>query len=115
MKEMVWDSGAAQPSAVLRPQAHPALPHAPVLCHALASGARPGSGFRHRTSSGSSSSELGTPLGGLAYVNRSIPDDDAFDMGGDKYLLAKTYFDCHEYRHATHMMQNQGDRKAVFL
>jgi anaphase-promoting complex subunit 8 len=51
----------------------------------------------------------------LAYVNRSIPDDDAFDMGGDKYLLAKTYFDCHEYRHATHMMQNQGDRKAVFL
>eukprot|EP00267_Zea_mays_P058039 XP_023158075.1 uncharacterized protein LOC109946047 [Zea mays] len=43
------------------------------------------------------------------------PDDDAFDSGGDKYLLAKTYFDCREYRRAEHVLQNQVGRKAVFL
>jgi anaphase-promoting complex subunit 8 len=76
-----------------------------------------GSSFRHRTrhGGGGSSSELGTPFGGVSYVNTPIPDDDAFDTGGDKYLLAKTYFDCREYRRVAHVLQNQGGRKAVFL
>jgi hypothetical protein len=72
------------------------------------------SSFRHRPRPGGSS-ELGTPLGGVSYVNTPIPDDDAFDTGGDKYLLAKTYFDCRENRRAAHVLQNQGGRKAVFL
>lgn len=51
----------------------------------------------------------------MSYVSTPIPDDDAFDSGGDKYLLAKTYFDCREYRRAAHVLQNQVGRKAVFL
>jgi len=51
----------------------------------------------------------------VSYVSTPIPDDDAFDAGGDKYLLAKTYFDCREYRRAAHVLQNQAGRKAVFL
>jgi anaphase-promoting complex subunit 8 len=61
-----------------------------------------GSSFRRRLRPGAA--EAGTPLGGVSYVSTPIPDDDAFDVGGDRYLLAKTYFDCREYR-----------RKAVFF
>ncbi|XP_062222555.1 anaphase-promoting complex subunit 8-like [Phragmites australis] len=75
-----------------------------------------GSSFRHRPRpGGGSSSEARTPIGGVSYVSTPIPDDDAFDSGGDKYLLAKTYFDCREYRRAAHVLQNQVGRKAVFL
>jgi anaphase-promoting complex subunit 8 len=42
-------------------------------------------------------------------------DDDAFDAGADKYLLAKTYFDCREYRRAAHVLRGHVGRKAVFL
>jgi len=75
-----------------------------------------GSIFRHRPRlGGGTSSEAGTPLGGVSYVCTPIPDDDAFDSGGDKYLLAKTYFDCREYRRAAHVLQKQVGRKTVFL
>jgi anaphase-promoting complex subunit 8 len=115
---------AAELLVGVEPDAAPAAMDSPSSSNA-ASGGRllhlhrsGGSSFRHRTrpgGGGGSSSELGTPLGGVSYVNTPIPDDDAFDTGGDKYLLAKTYFDCREYRRVAHVLQNQGGRKAVFL
>jgi anaphase-promoting complex subunit 8 len=72
-----------------------------------------GSSFRRRLRPGAA--EAGTPLGGVSYVSTPIPDDDAFDVGGDRYLLAKTYFDCREYRRAAHVLRGQTGRKAVFL
>ncbi|KAL5212841.1 hypothetical protein ABZP36_023688 [Zizania latifolia] len=74
-----------------------------------------GSSFRRRLRPGGGASEAGTPLGGVSYVSTPIPDDDAFDVGADKYLLAKTYFDCREYRRAAHVLRGQAGRKAVFL
>jgi anaphase-promoting complex subunit 8 len=76
-----------------------------------------GSSFRRRMrqGGGGGGSEAGTPLGGVSYVSTPIPDDDAFDAGADKYLLAKTYFDCREYRRAAHVLRGHVGRKAVFL
>lgn len=75
-----------------------------------------GSSFRRRMRpGGGGAAEAGTPLGGVSYVSTPIPDDDAFDAGADKYLLAKTYFDCREYRRAAHVLRSQVGRKAVFL
>ena len=75
-----------------------------------------GSSFRRRMRpGGAAAAEVGTPLGGVSYVSTPIPDDDALDAGADKYLLAKTYFDCREYRRCAHVLRGQTGRKAVFL
>jgi len=104
---------APAPSAAIDSPSSSSAASAGRLLHLHRSG---GSSFRHRPRPGcGSSSEAGTPLGGVSYVSTPIPDDDAFDAGGDKYLLAKTYFDCREYRRAAHVLQNQAGRKAVFL
>nr|CAB3450569.1 unnamed protein product [Digitaria exilis] len=106
------DTSPAPSSAMDSPSSSSAV-SAGRLLHLHRSG---GSSFRHRfRPGGASSSEAGTPLGGVSYVSTPIPDDDSFDSGGDKYLLAKTYFDCREYRRAAHVLQNQVGRKAVFL
>lgn len=42
-----------------------------------------------------------------------MEEDDAVD--GDFYLLAKSYFDCREYRRAAHVLRDQSGKKAVFL
>uniref|UniRef100_A0A0E0ADA9 Cdc23 domain-containing protein n=1 Tax=Oryza glumipatula TaxID=40148 RepID=A0A0E0ADA9_9ORYZ len=77
--------------------------------------ARGGSSFRRRLRPGAAG-EAGTPLGGVSYVSTPIPDDDdAFDVGADRYLLAKAYFDCREYRRTAHVLRGQIGRKAVFL
>ncbi|XP_066319086.1 anaphase-promoting complex subunit 8-like [Miscanthus floridulus] len=101
------------PSAAMDTPSSSSATSAGRLLHLHRSG---GSSFRHRPRpGGGTSSEAGTPLGGVSYVSTPIPDDDAFDSGGDKYLLAKTYFDCREYRRAAHVLQKQVGRKAVFL
>lgn len=57
---------------------------------------------------------ISTPSAGVSYVTTPVPEeDDAVD--GDFYLLAKSYFDCREYRRAAHVLRDQTGKKAVFL
>lgn len=55
-----------------------------------------------------------TPIAGVSYVSTPVmEEDDAID--GDFYLLAKSYFDCREYRRAAHVLRDQTGKKSVFL
>jgi anaphase-promoting complex subunit 8 len=104
------DAAPSQSAAMDTPSSSGAGPGGRLL-HLHRSG---GSSFRRRMrQGGGGGSEAGTPLAGVSYVTTPIPDDDdAFD---DKYLLAKTYFDCREYRRAAHVLRGHVGRKAVFL
>ena len=42
-----------------------------------------------------------------------MEEDELVD--GDFYLLAKSYFDCREYKRAAHVLRDQNGRKSVFL
>ncbi|KAL6339267.1 hypothetical protein AAG906_024418 [Vitis piasezkii] len=55
-----------------------------------------------------------TPTAGVSSVSTPmLEEDEAID--GDFYLLAKSYFDCREYRRAAHVLRDQTGKKAVFL
>ncbi|WJZ92171.1 hypothetical protein VitviT2T_011186 [Vitis vinifera] len=55
-----------------------------------------------------------TPTAGVSSVSTPmLEEDEAID--GDFYLLAKSYFDCREYRRAAHVLRDQTRKKAVFL
>lgn len=55
-----------------------------------------------------------TPTAGVSYVSTPVlEEDEAVD--GDFYLLAKSYFDCREYRRTAHVLRDQTGKKAVFL
>lgn len=60
----------------------------------------------------------GTPSAGVSYITTPGRLDD-FDYdsaeSSDFYLLAKSYFDCKEYRRAAHVLRDQTGKKAVFL
>ncbi|KAG6495576.1 hypothetical protein ZIOFF_043402 [Zingiber officinale] len=57
-----------------------------------------------------------TPQGGVSYVSTPLPADDGFDGGSnDRYHLAKSYFDCREYRQDVYVLENQTGKKAVFF
>ncbi|KAJ8632128.1 hypothetical protein MRB53_025464 [Persea americana] len=57
-----------------------------------------------------------TPLAGVSYVTTPVFHDDQDDVtGNDYFLLAKSYFDCREYRRAAHALRDQTGKKAVFL
>ncbi|KAH7687584.1 anaphase-promoting complex subunit 8 protein [Dioscorea alata] len=56
-----------------------------------------------------------TPLGGVSYVRTPVPDEDFGDGDNDRYLLAKSLFDCREYRRAAHALRDQTGKKSVFL
>ncbi|AET01800.2 putative acetyltransferase A, auxiliary subunit [Medicago truncatula] len=55
-----------------------------------------------------------TPIAGVSYVATPVMEEDEF-VDGDFYLLAKSYFDCREYRRAAHVLRDQIGRKSVFL
>ncbi|KAG0483695.1 hypothetical protein HPP92_011779 [Vanilla planifolia] len=75
-----------------------------------------GSSVLRRVHSGAGGSEsAATPVGGISYVSTPIPVEDGTEGDGDFYLLAKTYFDCREYRRAAHVLRKQTSKKAVFL
>jgi anaphase-promoting complex subunit 8 len=42
-----------------------------------------------------------------------LEEDEVID--GDFYLLAKSYFDCREYKRAAHVLRDQNAKKSVFL
>ncbi|KAK3440681.1 anaphase-promoting complex subunit 8 isoform X1 [Eucalyptus grandis] len=55
-----------------------------------------------------------TPIAGVSYVSTPVMEEDDI-VDGDFYLLAKSYFDCREYRRAAHVLRDQSGKKAVFL
>ncbi|KAF3454077.1 hypothetical protein FNV43_RR04524 [Rhamnella rubrinervis] len=55
-----------------------------------------------------------TPNSGVLYVSTPIMEEDEV-VDGDFYLLAKTYFDCREYKRAAHVLRDQIGKKSVFL
>ncbi|KAG9129456.1 hypothetical protein Leryth_013049 [Lithospermum erythrorhizon] len=57
-----------------------------------------------------------TPPTGVSYASTPVQldeDNDAADS--DFYMLAKSYFDCREYRRAAHVLRDQTGKRAVFL
>ncbi|KAM2978375.1 hypothetical protein FF2_015196 [Malus domestica] len=55
-----------------------------------------------------------TPAAGVSYVSTPVMEEDDI-VDGDFYLLAKSYFDCREYRRAAHVLRDQNGKKSVFL
>ncbi|KAJ0970665.1 hypothetical protein J5N97_018624 [Dioscorea zingiberensis] len=56
-----------------------------------------------------------TPLAGVSYVGTPVLDEDVGDGDSDRYLLAKSLFDCREFRRAAHALRGQTGKKSVFL
>ncbi|WCJ36020.1 anaphase-promoting complex subunit 8 [Euphorbia peplus] len=55
-----------------------------------------------------------TPAAGVSYVSTpTLEEDDLVDA--DFYLLAKSYFNCREYKRAAHVLRDQAGKKSVFL
>lgn len=57
---------------------------------------------------------VSTPPAGVSYASTPLPEEDEV-VASDFYLLAKSYFDCREYRRAAHALRDQNSKKAVFL
>ncbi|XP_022924091.1 anaphase-promoting complex subunit 8 [Cucurbita moschata] len=55
-----------------------------------------------------------TPIAGISYVSTPVMEEDEV-VDGDFYLLAKSYFDCREYKRAAHVLREQNGKKSVFL
>ncbi|KAK7317459.1 hypothetical protein RJT34_01716 [Clitoria ternatea] len=55
-----------------------------------------------------------TPIAGVSYIATPVMEEDEL-VDGDFYLLAKSYFDCREYKRAAHILRDQNGRKSVFL
>ncbi|KAJ1442435.1 Tetratricopeptide-like helical domain superfamily [Sesbania bispinosa] len=55
-----------------------------------------------------------TPIAGVSYVATPVMEEDEL-VDGDFYLLAKSYFDCREYKRAAHVLRDQTGRKSLFL
>lgn len=57
-----------------------------------------------------------TPSASVSYLSTPVVFEEENDLvEGDFYLLAKSYFDCREYRRAAHVLRDQTGKKAVFL
>ncbi|XP_010515126.1 PREDICTED: anaphase-promoting complex subunit 8-like [Camelina sativa] len=54
------------------------------------------------------------PSVGFSQAATPLPEEDE-TIDGDLYLLAKSYFDCREYRRASHVLRDQKSKKSVFL
>lgn len=72
---------------------------------------RGSSSIRRRFHSNEGSS---TPIAGMSYVSTPVMEEDEV-VDGDVYLLAKSYFDCREYKRAAHVLREQNGKKSVFL
>ncbi|XP_027124895.1 anaphase-promoting complex subunit 8-like [Coffea arabica] len=57
-----------------------------------------------------------TPVAGVSFISTPLASEEENDaVESDFYLLAKSYFDCREYRRAAHVLREQTSKKAVFL
>lgn len=56
-----------------------------------------------------------TPSPSVSFASTPMPEEDDDIVDSDFYLLAKSYFDCKEYRRAAHVLRDQAGRKSVFL
>ncbi|CAI9112380.1 OLC1v1012826C1 [Oldenlandia corymbosa var. corymbosa] len=57
-----------------------------------------------------------TPIAGVSFVSTpSLKEEDNDALESDFYLLAKSYFDCKEYRRSAHILRDQTSKQAVFL
>lgn len=54
------------------------------------------------------------PSVGFSQAATPLPEEDEV-IDGDLYLLAKSYFDCREYRRASHVLRDQMSKKSIFL
>lgn len=64
----------------------------------------------------SGTDESSSTVGAGSYVSTPVPRDEYNDgMDNDYYVLAKSYFDCKEYRRAAHVLRDQTGKKAIFL
>lgn len=77
---------------------------------------RGSSSIRRRFRTATEAAFTSTPAAGVSHLTTpSVPEDDNEAIDNDFYLLAKSYFDCQEYRRATHVLRDQTGKKAVFL
>ncbi|XP_076902400.1 anaphase-promoting complex subunit 8-like [Bidens hawaiensis] len=56
-----------------------------------------------------------TPIAGTSYVSTPVPEEEDEAVDTDLYLLAKSYFNCREYRRVAHVLSDQTGNKALFL
>ncbi|KAG1362283.1 anaphase-promoting complex subunit 8 [Cocos nucifera] len=112
-----FSAASASASSRASPSTSSGTPSTSSASRLLPHNHRDGSSFRRLLSSGGA--VTATPLAGVSYVSTPIPHDDGLDGCGaaaaDCYLLAKSYFDCREYRRAAHALRGQTGRKHVFL
>ncbi|CAA3018234.1 anaphase-promoting complex subunit 8 [Olea europaea subsp. europaea] len=80
---------------------------------------RGSSSIRRRFRTAASGDSSATPSGGVSYVATplmaGVEEYDYAAVDNDFYLLAKSYFDCREYRRAAHVLRDQISKKAIFL
>ncbi|PWA95186.1 Cdc23 [Artemisia annua] len=59
---------------------------------------------------------IGTPIAGTSYVSTPVLEEEReSNADSDFYLLAKSYFNCREYRRAAHVLKDQVGKKDLFL
>lgn len=80
---------------------------------------RGSSSIRRRFRTATPADSSATPSAGVSYVSTpSITGVEEYDfdpVDSDFYLLAKSYFDCREFRRAAHVLRDQTGKKALFL
>ncbi|KAI3886600.1 hypothetical protein MKW92_003322 [Papaver armeniacum] len=72
---------------------------------------RGSSSIRRRFGGGGTNEPPLTPLAGVSYISTPIHEEDDNNVDNDFYLLAKSYFDCKEYRRAAHVLRDQTGKK----
>ena len=63
----------------------------------------------------SQTDESPSTLGAGSNISTPVRDEYNDGMDNDYYLLAKSYFDCREYRRAAHVLRDQTGKRAIFL
>lgn len=72
-----------------------------------------GSGAARSRRTPASYEAVATPVANVSYVRTPVFVEE--EMDGDCFLLAKSYFDCREYRRAAHALRDQSGKKTTFL
>ncbi|KAL8457668.1 hypothetical protein ACS0TY_035512 [Phlomoides rotata] len=80
---------------------------------------RGSSSIRRRFRTATPAESSATPSAGVSYVNTpSLMGVEEYDydlMDNDFYMMAKSYFDCKEYKRAAHVLRDQTSKISMFL